>query len=190
MSISDKFRNPIFRDRYIKAGAIQSAMTQSILRLDIRLRLPILAQGLFSSLGGRFKEASLQDVLVALKPDLTQQAAKMLGLTSSRVTLKYLRYKIMPAQLGELDSIVTARGFRRIGGIMGVISGHQFPNSKLCLAIEVDPNRQDPTLTLAGVGFMGEKPADFAATFAEMPGVGIEMTDCSLQAIWEAVGNR
>ncbi|MFA6170774.1 MAG: hypothetical protein WCW67_06145 [Candidatus Margulisiibacteriota bacterium] len=220
MTNSSKVRESRFQQQWNKAGAIQSAMTQNILKLDIRLRLPILAQSLFSSLGGRYKEATLQDVIAALKPDLTKQAAKMLGLTSSRVTPHYFRYKVMPAQLGELDSIVTARGFRRIGGIMSVISVHQFPkserspNSKLCLAIEVDPNRKDPTLTLAGVGIMGKKPADFAAasnflkrqpgetrfgallahkhltTFAEMPGVAIELIDCSLQAIWEAVGKR
>lgn len=217
MTNSSKVRESRFQQQWNKAGAIQSAMTQNILKLDIRLRIPVLTQALFSSLGGRFANAELKEVLDALKPDLKTLAAPTLGLTSSRVTLHYLRYKVMPAQLGELDTIVTARGFRRIGGIVDVISVHQFPkskqspNSKLCLAIEVDNKRTDPTLTLAGVGFMGKNPADFAAagnflksepgsrqfggllahkhlaTFAEMPGVAIELTDCSLQAIWEAV---
>ena len=217
MSFSDKVRNPSFRDRLIKAGAIQSALQQDLIRQNLNQRLALLAKAFFSSLDGKFATASVKDVTDSLKPDLTQQAASALGLTSSRVTLHYLRYKVTPAQLGELDTIVTARGFRRIGGIMDVISVHQFPkskqspNSKLCLAIEVDRNRKDPTLTLAGVGFMGKKPADFAAAgnflksepgsrqfgallahkhlaaFTQLPGVAIELTDTSLQAIWEAV---
>ncbi|MFA5183821.1 MAG: hypothetical protein WC405_21160 [Syntrophales bacterium] len=217
MSFSDKVRNPSFRDRLIKAGAIQTALQQDLIRQNLNQRLALLAKAFFSSLDGKFALASAKDVTDSLKTDLTQQATLALGLTSSRVTLHYFRYKVMPTQLGELDTIVTARGFRRIGGIMDVISVHQFPkskqspNSKLCLAIEVNRKRTDPTITLAGVGFMGKKPADFAAasdflqhqsgetrfgdllahkhltSFTQLPGVAIELIDTPLQAIWEAV---
>lgn len=211
MSNSNKVKGESLRRNVEKAGAPQSAMTQKILTLNIKQRAKLLIESLVSFTRGRFANATLDNIIAALEPDLTSSAARSLGLTSSRVTLHFFRYKAMPFELAIIDHVVTSRGFHRIGGIEAVISVYQFPNSKLCLAIEADSKQKNITINFAGVGFMGKNPADFAAagnflksepgsrqfgdllahkhlaTFAEMPGVAIELTDCSLQAIWEAV---
>ena len=204
---TSQIREARFLQRWSQAGAILSPTAQKMSRLNLSQKLERFTQFLFDP--SKDGNSIIRDTINAFRPEVTGKSSSILGFSSQRLRLNFFRYKITPEKLLELTDILKNKGFKQIGFIPKTISVMRFPNSQLCVALEVDPNRADTSLSLAAIGVVSKTPADYEAIgrnlntnpggrkFGDITalkfirpfslGIDLEAISPSLAEIWQAV---